>query len=243
MRSSAPTVRIDLSAMTVESNTHNLPTIEETAAVIHIECSNKSFRNIVLVLRNSNRNDSLRHGPDFEQRFQRISQAHVTYMPIHYVLLLSHGTHGWHWSLRISFSFFTLTSSTAAPDCYDDDSWLPCAILDGKVTPCAAIRGINVENGVHLRWTNLSDTEQGSERPDSAISVIMQSNWGKSLGYGEAKIAELTDDKLMLAWDLCRLGHFSKETINISSIKSSIPFQVKGHGISIYTTALSADGI
>lgn len=34
----------------------------------------------------------------------------------------------------------------------------------------------NIENGVHLRWTNLIDTEQGLERPDSVISVIMQSN-------------------------------------------------------------------
>ncbi|ORE10757.1 hypothetical protein BCV72DRAFT_199056 [Rhizopus microsporus var. microsporus] len=66
----------------------------------------------------------------------------------------------------------------------------------------------------------------------------MQSNWGKSLGYGEAKIAELTDDKLMLAWDLCRLGHFSKETINISSIKSSIPFQVKGSLSCLIATAV-----
>ncbi|KAI9472297.1 MAG: hypothetical protein EXX96DRAFT_530394 [Benjaminiella poitrasii] len=101
----------------------------------------------------------------------------------------------------------------------------------------------NPENGVHLRWTNLNDTEQGSERPDSVISVMMQSNWGESLGYGEVKIAEPTDHKFMLAWDLCRLGYFSKETINTTNNKSSISFQVKGHSITVYTTALSADGI
>ncbi|KAG0985382.1 hypothetical protein G6F57_008865 [Rhizopus arrhizus] len=69
----------------------------------------------------------------------------------------------------------------------------------------------NVENGVHLRWTNLNDTEQGSERPDSVISVTMQSNWSENLEYGKAKIAEPTDNKFMLAWDLCRLGIFLRK--------------------------------
>ncbi|KAG1464220.1 hypothetical protein G6F55_001923 [Rhizopus delemar] len=54
--------------------------------------------------------------------------------------------------------------------------------------------------------TSLNDTEQGSERPDSVISVIMQTNLGKNLGYREAKIAEPTDNKFMLAWDLCHPG-------------------------------------
>ncbi|KAG1177552.1 hypothetical protein G6F71_002521 [Rhizopus microsporus] len=70
--------------------------MEEIAAVIPIECSDRSFCDIVLILRGSNRNDSLRHGPDFEQRFQRISQNHAAYMPAHYVFLFSHETHGWH---------------------------------------------------------------------------------------------------------------------------------------------------
>ncbi|ORE05644.1 hypothetical protein BCV72DRAFT_275951 [Rhizopus microsporus var. microsporus] len=60
--------------------------------------------------------------------------------------------------------------------------------------------------------TNLNDTtEQGSERPDNVISVIMQSNWGKNLRYGEAKIEEPTVNKFMLAWALCRLGIFLRK--------------------------------
>ncbi|KAI9005823.1 hypothetical protein CLU79DRAFT_824718 [Phycomyces nitens] len=98
------------------------------------------------------------------------------------------------------------------------------------------------ENGVHLRWTNLNDTDEGLERPDSVIS-IMQSNWGNNLGYGEVKIEEPTTNKFMLAWNLCRLGHFSKDTINTTSNKSSISFQVKGHYITVYITTLNADGI
>ncbi|CEG75461.1 hypothetical protein RMATCC62417_10497 [Rhizopus microsporus] len=55
-----------------DRRTQNLPTMEEVAAVIPIEYSDISFRDIVLTLRSSSRNDSLRQGRDFEQRFQRI---------------------------------------------------------------------------------------------------------------------------------------------------------------------------
>ncbi|EPB83302.1 hypothetical protein HMPREF1544_09948 [Mucor circinelloides 1006PhL] len=60
----------------------------------------------------------------------------------------------------------------------------------------------NVENWVHLRCL---------ERPDSIISVTMQSNWGESLEYGEAKIAEPTDNKFMLAWDSNQVARSSFE--------------------------------
>ncbi|CEG83071.1 hypothetical protein RMATCC62417_17047 [Rhizopus microsporus] len=43
-----------------DRRTHNLPTMEEVAAVIPIEYSNRSCRDIVLTLRSSSRNDSLR---------------------------------------------------------------------------------------------------------------------------------------------------------------------------------------
>lgn len=108
-------------------------------------------------------------------------------------------------------------------------------VLDPLVT--------NIEEGVHLRWSNLNDTEQGPERPDSAISVLVQSNWGKNLGYGEAKIAEPTDNKFMLAWDLCRLGYFSKENINNNNNEASVSFQIKGHAMTLYVTKLKSDGI
>ncbi|PHZ16687.1 uncharacterized protein RHIMIDRAFT_196960, partial [Rhizopus microsporus ATCC 52813] len=62
----------------------NLPTMEEVAAVIPIEYSDRSFRDIVLTLRGNN---SLRQNTGFEQHFQRISQTHAAYMPTHYVLL------------------------------------------------------------------------------------------------------------------------------------------------------------
>ncbi|KAG1233505.1 hypothetical protein G6F68_003519 [Rhizopus microsporus] len=55
----------------------NLPTMEEVAAVIPIEYSDRSFRDIVLTLRG---NDSLRQNIGFEQHFQCISQTHAAYV-------------------------------------------------------------------------------------------------------------------------------------------------------------------
>ncbi|PHZ10135.1 uncharacterized protein RHIMIDRAFT_261741 [Rhizopus microsporus ATCC 52813] len=54
--------------------------MEESAAVISIEYSDRTFRNIVLTLRGSNRNDSLDQGCDFEQGFQFIDQTHAAYI-------------------------------------------------------------------------------------------------------------------------------------------------------------------
>ncbi|CEI86199.1 hypothetical protein G6F70_007675 [Rhizopus microsporus] len=48
---------------------HSLPTMEEVAAVIPIEYSDRNFRDIVLTLRSSSRNDILRQGYDFEQYY------------------------------------------------------------------------------------------------------------------------------------------------------------------------------
>lgn len=52
-----------------DRRTHNLPTMKEAATVIHIEYSDRTFRDIVLTLRSNNRNDSRRQGYVFEQHF------------------------------------------------------------------------------------------------------------------------------------------------------------------------------
>ena len=74
----------------------NLPTMEEVSAVILIEYSDRSFRDIVLTLRSSSRNDSLHQRYVFEQYFQRISQTHAAYVFTNYVHLFHHGTYGCH---------------------------------------------------------------------------------------------------------------------------------------------------
>ncbi|PHZ14394.1 uncharacterized protein RHIMIDRAFT_278936 [Rhizopus microsporus ATCC 52813] len=67
--------------------------MEEVAAVIPTEYSDRNFRDILLTLRR-NRYDIIRQGYDFDQHFQRISRTHAAYMPTHYVLLFPHGTYG-----------------------------------------------------------------------------------------------------------------------------------------------------
>ncbi|ORE00884.1 hypothetical protein BCV72DRAFT_180820, partial [Rhizopus microsporus var. microsporus] len=64
-----------------DRRTHNLPTMEEIAAVIPIEYSDRSFRDIVLTLRS---NSGLHQNTGFEQHFQSIIQAHAAYMSSHY---------------------------------------------------------------------------------------------------------------------------------------------------------------
>ncbi|PHZ13217.1 uncharacterized protein RHIMIDRAFT_306210 [Rhizopus microsporus ATCC 52813] len=70
-----------------DRHTHNLPKMEEIAAVIPIEYSDRGFRDIVLTLRS---NSSLRQNTGFEQHFQSIIQAHAAYMPSHYLHLFLH---------------------------------------------------------------------------------------------------------------------------------------------------------
>ncbi|CEG72551.1 hypothetical protein RMATCC62417_08094 [Rhizopus microsporus] len=91
--------------------THNLPTMEEISAVIPIEYNDKGFRDIVLTLRS---NSNLCQNIEFEQHFQRISQAHAAYMPTHYVLLFPHGTYGWHWGLQLSLPTTNISLSSSS---------------------------------------------------------------------------------------------------------------------------------
>ncbi|KAG1178316.1 hypothetical protein G6F70_000161 [Rhizopus microsporus] len=76
-----------------DKRTHNLPTMEEVAVAIPIEYIDRNFRDIVLTLRSSSRNDNLRQGHNFEQYFQHISQTHAAYVCTKYVLIFHYGTY------------------------------------------------------------------------------------------------------------------------------------------------------
>ncbi|ORE11411.1 hypothetical protein BCV72DRAFT_332249 [Rhizopus microsporus var. microsporus] len=68
----------------------NLSTMEEVVAVIPIVYSDRSFRDIALILRSNNRNDGLDQGHNFGQHFQPISQAELNGMkPLSVAFLLS----------------------------------------------------------------------------------------------------------------------------------------------------------
>ena len=93
----ASTVKIELPAMALPKTGHPisllmrmrmiegediraqyLSKMEKVAAVTPIEYIDRNFCDVVLTLRSSSRNDSLRQGHDFEQYFQRFSQTHAT---------------------------------------------------------------------------------------------------------------------------------------------------------------------
>ncbi|KAG2214769.1 hypothetical protein INT45_002196 [Circinella minor] len=76
--------------------------------------------------------------------------------------------------------------------------------------------------------TNTQDGDDNPERPDSVITIISESRWGRNFGHGEAKVAEPTDNVALLSWDLCRLAFFNKNSINKNETSSSFSFQVKG---------------
>ncbi|CEG72231.1 hypothetical protein RMATCC62417_07822 [Rhizopus microsporus] len=77
-----------------DRRTHDLPTMEEVAAVIPTEFIDGNFRDIVFTLRSNSRNDSLRQGYVFEQGFQHISHTHATYVCMNCVLSFPHGACG-----------------------------------------------------------------------------------------------------------------------------------------------------
>ncbi|ORE01229.1 hypothetical protein BCV72DRAFT_322626 [Rhizopus microsporus var. microsporus] len=64
-----------------------------------------------------------------------------------------------------------------------------------------------------------------------------QSQWQRNLGYGEAKIAEATENYCALTWDLYRLGCFSRNAINKGSCKFI------SLSVTFYTTELAFNSI
>jgi hypothetical protein len=118
-----------------DRRTHKLPTMEEIAAVIPIEYSDRSFRDTVLTLRS---NSNLRQNTEFEQHFQRISQAHAAYMPTHYVFLFPHGTYGWHWGLQFSLSTTSISIPSATTTTIIEDH-LPIRER-GRLSQCVYYR-------------------------------------------------------------------------------------------------------
>ncbi|CAO3676925.1 hypothetical protein G6F70_008468 [Rhizopus microsporus] len=76
-----------------DRQTHNFLTMEEAAAVISIEYSDRGFRDIVLTLRS---NSNLRQNTGFEKHFQRISHTHAAYVCTNCVMIFHHGAYGRH---------------------------------------------------------------------------------------------------------------------------------------------------
>ena len=80
-----------------DRRTQNLPTVNEIAAVIPNEYSDRSFRDILITYRNNSSNSA-------NGLYKRINETHAAYMPLHYVLLFPRGEYGWHWGRRLMSS-------------------------------------------------------------------------------------------------------------------------------------------
>ena len=70
----------------------NLPTATELAGILPDEFTDESRRDILLAVREPDRNGSQLH---------RIAVTHAAYMPLHYVLLFPYGEYGWHYELYL----------------------------------------------------------------------------------------------------------------------------------------------
>ncbi|KAK4514004.1 Palmitoylated plasma membrane-bound casein kinase [Mucor velutinosus] len=85
-----------------DKRTQNLPTaVNEIAAIIPNECSDRSFRDILITYRS---NSSARA----QGQFKRINETHAAYMPLHYALLFPRGEYGWNWGHRLQSSAQTV---------------------------------------------------------------------------------------------------------------------------------------
>ena len=82
-----PQLRLILEDQT-DHRRYNLPTTDEVAVIIPEETNQPTRRDIRLANRGA-------------RGFQRISQNHPSYMPLHYTLLFPYGEPGWHWGMKL----------------------------------------------------------------------------------------------------------------------------------------------
>ncbi|KAG0190283.1 hypothetical protein DFQ28_002265, partial [Apophysomyces sp. BC1034] len=91
----------------------------------------------------------------------------------------------------------------------------------------------NPQQNVVLRWANKNE-EVSNIRPDAVISTIIQSKYGRPLGFGEVKPGNSSTNKHSLCMDTLRLATLSKDTIDRYSQDSCFAFQVNGFRVSFF---------
>lgn len=89
-------------------------------------------------------------------------------------------------------------------------------------------------NGSVVSRSNVSPTEASSSsnnqvRPDAMVCEIDQLSWGRSLGFGEVKLANVTLNLNELGQDLLRLATLSKNAFSKSGLHASMSFQIHGN--------------
>ncbi|OAD01690.1 hypothetical protein MUCCIDRAFT_163658 [Mucor lusitanicus CBS 277.49] len=98
---------------------------------------------------------------------------------------------------------------------------LQSTYIDPVLTPLLS----NPQQNVVLRWANKNE-EVSDIRPDAVISTIIQSKYGRPLGFGEVKPGNSSTSKHSLCMDTLRLATLSKDTIDHYSQDTCFAFQV-----------------
>ncbi|KAL4213251.1 hypothetical protein CU097_009074 [Rhizopus azygosporus] len=86
--------------------------------------------------------------------------------------------------------------------------------------------------------TEATGSNSNQVRPDAIVCEIDQSSWGKSLGFGEVKLADVTPNLNELGQDLLRLATLSKNALLKSGLNASMSFQIHGYRMKIYMSML-----
>ncbi|KAF1806039.1 hypothetical protein V8B55DRAFT_1453278 [Mucor lusitanicus] len=115
---------------------------------------------------------------------------------------------------------------------------LQSTYIDPVLTPLLS----NPQQNVVLRWANKNE-EVSDIRPDAVISTIIQSKYGRPLGFGEVKPGNSSTSKHSLCMDTLRLATLSKDTIDHYSQDTCFAFQVNGYRISFFMVYRQHQGL
>ncbi|KAG0765947.1 hypothetical protein G6F24_004001 [Rhizopus arrhizus] len=107
----------------------------------------------------------------------------------------------------------------------------------------------NLMKHVMFRWTSVANDEcKSSEislllaRPDSTISMVIGTEIGQTVGYGEVKPASQALNHKLVGKDLVRLALLSKNAIDMYHSKFVLSFLVVGHHATFYLTDGTRNG-
>lgn len=83
-----------------------------------------------------------------------------------------------------------------------------------------------------LRWTNKSVHQDLTDMwPDAITSILVQHEFGYPLGFGEAKIGDVSTTKQSVNLDIFRLGITCKRAIEWHDLPACLVFMINGYSI------------
>lgn len=95
---------------------------------------------------------------------------------------------------------------------------------------------------VALRWANKSVHQDLTDmRPDAIISTIVQHEFGCPLGFGEAKVGNVSTTKQSVNLDIFRLGITCKRAIERYDLPTCLAFMINGYSISFFIVSKRHD--